>query len=68
VFSVLRLSDTPGLGPVASLNYHPEDNGVLSVVWADQHTLLVGTDVATVLVLEEGELRAEIHVTHPDLG
>ncbi|XP_071547435.1 cilia- and flagella-associated protein 57 [Panulirus ornatus] len=100
VFSVLRLSDTPGLGPVASLTYHPEDNGVLSVVgervlklfrlndkllktwgyhgghnhnchcqvWADQHTLLVGTDVATVLVLEEGEVRTEIQVTHPDLG
>ncbi|XP_063862200.1 cilia- and flagella-associated protein 57-like [Scylla paramamosain] len=92
VFSVLRLSDTPGLGPVSSLCYHPEDCGVLSVVgervlklfrlndkllktwgyqgglnhncqcqiWKDQHTLLVGTEVATVLLLEEGELRTEI--------
>ncbi|XP_047493524.1 cilia- and flagella-associated protein 57-like [Penaeus chinensis] len=100
VFSVLRLSDTPGLGPVSSVTYHLEDNGILSVVgervlkllklndkllktwgyqgghnhncqcqvWADQHTLLVGTDVASVLLLEEGELRAEIRVTHPDLG
>ena len=32
MFSVLRLSDTPGLGPVSSLCYHPEDCGVLSVV------------------------------------
>ncbi|XP_037786500.1 cilia- and flagella-associated protein 57-like [Penaeus monodon] len=100
VFSVLRLSDTPGLGPVSSVTYHLEDNGILSVVgervlkllklndkllktwgyqgghnhncqcqvWADQHTLLVGTDVASVLLLEEGELRAEIRVTHSDLG
>ncbi|XP_069173917.1 cilia- and flagella-associated protein 57-like [Procambarus clarkii] len=100
VFSVLRLSDMPGLGPVASLSYHPEDNGVLSVVgervlklfrlndkllktwgyqggqnhncqcqvWADQHTLLVGTEAGTVLVLEEGDLRAEIHITDPELG
>ncbi|XP_069990697.1 cilia- and flagella-associated protein 57 [Penaeus vannamei] len=100
VFSVLRLSDTPGLGPVSSVTYHLEDNGILSVVgervlkllklndkllktwgyqgghnhncqcqvWADQHTLLVGTDVASVLLLEEGELRAELRVTHPDLG
>ncbi|XP_042865893.1 cilia- and flagella-associated protein 57-like [Penaeus japonicus] len=100
VFSVLRLSDTPGLGPVSSVTYHLEDNGILSVVgervlkllklndkllktwgyqgghnhncqcqvWADQHTLLVGTDVASVLLLEEGDLRAEIRVTHPDLG
>ncbi|XP_045137805.1 cilia- and flagella-associated protein 57-like [Portunus trituberculatus] len=99
VFSVLRLSDTPGLGPVSSLCYHPEDCGVLSVVgervlklfrlndkllktwgyqgglnhncqcqiWKDQHTLLVGTEAATVLVLEEGELRTEISITHPDL-
>ena len=35
--------------------------------WADAHTLLVGTDEATVLVLEEGELRAELKVNHPDL-
>ncbi|XP_069954050.1 cilia- and flagella-associated protein 57 isoform X2 [Cherax quadricarinatus] len=100
VFSVLRLSDMPGLGPVASLSYHPEDNGVISVVgervfklfrlndkllktwgyqggqnhncqcqeWADQHTLLVGTEAATVLLLEEGELRNEIHITDPELG
>ncbi|XP_050690279.1 cilia- and flagella-associated protein 57-like [Eriocheir sinensis] len=99
VFSVLRLSDTPGLGPVSSLCYHPQDCGVLSVVgervlklfrlndkllktwgyqgghnhhclcqvWVDQHTLLIGTETATVLVLEEGELRTELHVTHPDL-
>ncbi|KAK4327979.1 hypothetical protein Pmani_001593 [Petrolisthes manimaculis] len=99
VFSVLRLSDTPGLGPVASLTCHPEDNGVLSVVgervlklfrlndkllktwgyqgghnynsecqvWADQHTLLVGTDNGSVLVLEEGELRTELQVSHPQL-
>ncbi|ROT62365.1 hypothetical protein C7M84_019795 [Penaeus vannamei] len=32
VFSVLRLSDTPGLGPVSSVTYHLEDNGILSVV------------------------------------
>ncbi|KAK7077139.1 hypothetical protein SK128_007454, partial [Halocaridina rubra] len=100
VFSVLRLSDTPGLGPVASILYHPEDNGVLSVVgekvlkllklndkllktwgyqgghnhnahsqvWADQHTLLVGTDVGSILLLEEGELRTEIKVSHPHIG
>ena len=36
-------------------------------VWWDQHTLLVGTDQASVLLLEEGELRQEIHVQHPDL-
>lgn len=32
MFSVLRLSDTPGLGPVSSVTYHLEDNGILSVV------------------------------------
>ncbi|XP_076036542.1 cilia- and flagella-associated protein 57-like [Oratosquilla oratoria] len=99
VFSVLRLSDTPGLGPVSSVAFHPEDPGVLSVVgervlkllrlnakllkswgyqggnnhncvcqaWADQHTLLVGTDTGTLLILEEGEFRIELTVTHPDL-
>ncbi|XP_068201905.1 cilia- and flagella-associated protein 57 [Palaemon carinicauda] len=100
VFSVLRLSDTPGLGPVTSVLYHLEDSGVLSVVgervvkllklndkllktwgyqgghnhnchcqvWADQHTLLIGTDVGSVLLLEEGELRTELKVSHPHLG
>ena len=32
VFSTLRLSDTPGLGPVVSVSFHPEDPTIISLV------------------------------------